>query len=55
MQEIGVSQASLEQTRGELMKKYGLDVPIFAQYGRWIGVCPLIQNGRFPRAASTSA
>jgi peptide/nickel transport system permease protein len=40
MQEIGVSQASLEQARGELMKKYGLDVPIFAQYGRWIGVYP---------------
>ena len=40
MQEIGVSQASLEQARGELMQKYGLDVPIFAQYGRWIGVYP---------------
>ena len=40
MQEIGVSQASLEQARGELMTKYGLDVPIFAQYGRWIGVYP---------------
>ena len=40
MQEIGVSQASLEQARGELMKKYGLDVSIFAQYGRWIGVYP---------------
>ena len=40
MQEIGVSQASLEQARGELMKKYGLDVPIHAQYGRWIGVYP---------------
>ncbi|MDE0445691.1 MAG: ABC transporter permease [Spirochaetaceae bacterium] len=40
MQEIGVSQASLEEARGELMKKYGLDVPIHAQYGRWIGVYP---------------
>ncbi|MDE0230116.1 MAG: ABC transporter permease [Spirochaetaceae bacterium] len=40
MQEIGVSQASLEQARGELMKRYGLDVPIHAQYGRWIGVYP---------------
>ena len=40
MQEIGVSQASLEQARGELMKKYGLDVPIIAQYGRWIGIYP---------------
>ena len=40
MQEIGVSQASLEEARGELMKKYGLDMPIHAQYGRWIGVYP---------------
>ena len=40
MQEIGVSQESLEQARGELMKKYGLDIPIIAQYGRWIGVYP---------------
>ena len=40
MQEIGVSQASLEEAREELMKKYGLDVPIYAQYGRWIGAYP---------------
>ena len=40
MQEIGVSLESLEQARDALMKKYGLDVPIFAQYGRWIGVYP---------------
>ena len=40
MQEIGVSLESLEQARDALMKKYGLDVPIFVQYGRWIGVYP---------------
>ena len=40
MEEIGVSRDSLEQARDELLKQYGLDVPIFAQYGRWIGVYP---------------
>ena len=44
MQEIGVSLESLEEARDALMKKYGLDVPIFAQYGRWIGVYPQVDG-----------
>lgn len=40
MEEIGVSRESLEESRDALMKEYGLDVSIFAQYGRWIGVYP---------------
>ena len=40
LEEIGISREDLESTRQELMKQYGLDVPIIAQYGRWIGVVP---------------
>ena len=40
LEEIGVSRENLEETREQLMKEYGLDVSIFAQYGRWIGIYP---------------
>jgi peptide/nickel transport system permease protein len=40
LEEIGVSRQDLMESRDELMKEYGLDVSILAQYGRWIGVVP---------------
>ncbi len=40
LEEIGVSRQDLLESRDALLKQYGLDVPILAQYGRWIGVLP---------------
>ena len=40
LMEIGVSRGDLESARDRLMQEYGLDVSIFTQYGRWIGVFP---------------
>ena len=40
MKEFGVPLQDIEEYRAVLMKKYGLDVSVPVQYGRWLGVVP---------------
>ena len=40
MKEFGIPIEDREEYRAVLMKRYGLDVSIPVQYGRWIGVWP---------------
>jgi len=46
MKEFGIPIEDREEYRAVLMKRYGLDVSIPVQYGRWIGVVPQ-EDGSF--------